>query len=457
MGWMMSPVEFAEFVLGVHLYDWQAEACFFAVHGRRRVALVAANGSGKTACVNVVLLLWFLHSFPQGIAMVTSGSWNQLATQLWPNLEMHRAKFPSWQWGKERISTPHGGFIQAYSTIQPGRAEGHHQHLPERPVMLMVDEAKSVPEGIFQALSRCTPTYYVLTSSPGGASGSFYQAFHRARALYHTVRARASDCPHISPEKIRLAQELYGPDYEQDPIYRSMILAEFSEGEESCIIPRRYVERALAYKAAVREGVAYTAVDWAAGGDETVLAERRGNQLRILYRDHERDTVLAAARIVRVCRERGVDPAHCFGDVCGLGIGIMQAAEAMHGWRFREFNGGAPAGDKAHFFNANIEAWHYFRKSLERGEVCFPDGLDEESVSQLCNRYLVVTENGRLRCETKADMKGRGLHSPDRADALVMAWWVGRFMDYADESVVPVEPSPLSYEPLPDYIPGLVL
>lgn len=454
---MMSPIEFAEVFLGLRLYDWQAETCWFAVHGKRRVALVAANGSGKTACCNVVLLLWFLFSFPRGIAMVTSGSWNQLTTQLWPNLEMYREKFPQWQWGKERITSPQGGFIQAYSTIQPGRAEGHHEHLPQRPVMLMVDEAKSVPEGIFQALSRCTPTFYILTSSPGGASGSFYQAFRRSRMLYHTVRARAADCPHISPERIRQAQITYGPDYEKDPIYRSMILAEFSEGEEACIIPRRYLERALAYKPTAREGVAYTAVDWAAGGDETALAERRGNQLRLLYKDRERDTVLAAARIVRACRDRGVDPDCCYGDVCGLGLGIMQAASAMHGWVFREFNGGAPASEPERFFNANAEAWYYFRKSLERGEVCFPDGLDDETVEQLGNRYLIVQENGKLRCEPKDAMKARGVHSPDRADALVMAWWVGRYMVYADDPVPQVEPPPLPYEQPPRYVPGLMV
>ena len=187
----MTPNEFAAIVLGLDLYDWQDEACYFSTHGRRRMALVAANGSGKTACVNVVLLLWFLYEYPKGIAMVTSGSWNQLKTQLWPNLEMHREKFPEWRWGAEQITTPQGGFIRAYSTTQPGRAEGHHEHLPERPVMLMVDEAKSVPEPIYEALSRCTPTYFILTSSPGAPTGTFFNAFRKSRKLYHSVRVDA--------------------------------------------------------------------------------------------------------------------------------------------------------------------------------------------------------------------------------------------------------------------------
>ena len=435
---VINILHFAKRKLGLSLYKWQAEACVFSVTNRRRMALVAANGSGKTACVNVVLLLWFLHTFPKGIAMVTSGSWNQLTTQLWPNLEMHREKFPGWKWGKDKISTPQGGFIRAYSTNHPGRAEGHHEHLPERPVMLMVDEAKSVPEPIFEALSRCTPTYYVLTSSPGMPSGSFYNAFHRTRKLYHSVHVDAHMCPHIPKWKIELAQKLYGPDYERHPIYRSMIMGLFTEGDDSMLIPRYLVEQALMHKPAARSGERKAAVDWAAGGDETVLAERNGNQLRILWKDREKDTVKAAQRVVHECRKRGIEDGDCLGDVCGLGKGIMDAAKHYQEYYFKPFNGGSqPANDKdkQHYTDLNAQAWMYFRQSLERGEVCFPDGLDETTVDQLCNRYMQWGSRGQIKCEPKKEMKEeRGLDSPDRADALIMAWWAGRFMSYDDEA-----------------------
>lgn len=431
----MTPLEFAAIVLGMKLYDWQAEAVLGAVSFRRRLALVAANGSGKTAAVNVVLLLWFLYTYPKGIAAVTSGSWNQLETQLMPNLQMYRTLFPRWKWGAHQITSPEGGFIRLYSTNNPGRAEGHHQHLPERPVMLMVDEAKSVPEPIYEALSRCTPTYYALTSSPGAPVGSFYNAFRSARKLYHNVKVTAFDCPHIKPEKIKLAQMLYGPNYNEHPVYRSMVLGEFTEGDDAMIIPRRYVERALMHKPVARGGSRYAGVDWAAGGDETVLAERCGNQLRIVWRDREKDTVKSAARVVLECERRGIESGGCMGDECGIGLAIMQAARSVHEYWFRPFNGGAPVQD-AHYVNLNIQAWWFFRQSLERGEICFPDGLDEETITQLSNRFLCWDNKGRLKCESKDDMKKRGVSSPDRADALVMAWWAGRFMVYDGEDNV---------------------
>lgn len=428
----MTPAEFAFFRLGLRLYPWQVETVE-AVGRRRPTALVAANGSGKTAAVNVTLLLWFLAEHPQGIAMVTSGSWRQLLTQLWPNLLMHRAQFPGWEWGAERIRTPQGGFIAAYSTTDPGKAEGHHEHLPERPVMLMVDEAKSVPEPIFQALSRCTPTYYVMTSSPGAPSGSFYRAFRRERGLYHTVRVTAFDCPHIKPERIERARVLYGPDPESHPIYRSMILGEFTEGEDALIVPHALLESALEHRPAPRAGELYAGADWAAGGDETTLALRCGNELRLLWHARERDTTKAAEQVVGRLRACGVPASHAFGDAAGIGLGIIQAAGRMYGYAMREFNGGAAAPDAAHYANLNAQAWHYLRLCLERGELCLSAGLDDVTVEQLCNRRLLWDARGKLRCETKEEMRGRGLASPDRADALVMAWWAGRHMLYRAE------------------------
>lgn len=439
-----SPAFFARFFLGLNPYPWQDEAIEAAALSHSRVAVVAANGSGKTACVNVALLLWFLWKYPKGIAMVTSGSWNQLKTQLWPNLEMFRQRFPRWKWQADKIRTPDGGFIAAYSTIHPGRAEGHHEH-PERPVMLMVDEAKSVPEVIFEALSRCTPTFFVLTSSPGRPSGTFYNAFRRNRKLWHTVQVSAFDCPHIKPEKIELAKQLYG---EEHPVYRSMIMGEFTEGDDSMMIPRYLVERALAHPCKARAGTRTAAVDWAAGGDETVLAERYGNQLRILWKDREKDTVKAARKVVAECKRRGIEQGRVWGDVCGIGLSIMQSAQFYEKWRFKSFNGGEKVKDptKAQFLNLNAYSWHLFRQALERGEVYFPDGLDETTIDQLCDRYMEWNEKGVIQLEKKEDLKDRGLKSPDRADALIMAWYAGRFTSYEDTPVQTAAPARPQYE-----------
>lgn len=455
----LSPAAFAIFFLGLPLYPWQAKAVEACRHEGARVAVVAANGSGKTKSVNTVMPLWWLYAYPKGRAILTSGSWYQIETQLWPSLREYESLFHElygWEFGDKEITTPQGGYIRAFSTKEPKRAEGHHEDpLHDVPILMLVDEAKGIPEKIFtDGINRCTPTCRLYTSSPGPSSGTFYECFHQNRADWFKIHVSAFDCPHISPERIAWVQRLYGPDYNNHPIYRSMILGEFTEGWDELVISPTLLEGALLHGVAPRDGTAYTAVDWAAGGDETVLAERRGNQLRLLWHEEEKDTVKAAANVVRICRSRGVNPSYCFGDVCGLGVGIMQAANAMHKWHFREFNGGLPAQDE-HYVDTNAEAWYYFRQSLERGEVCFPNGLDEETRKQLTTRMLDFSDRkGRIKIESKKDMKERGLHSPDRADALIMAWWCGRFMDYADVERKPIVRPPSVYERPPVFRRG---
>lgn len=420
-------------MLGLDPYEWEIEAAE-AVASGKPTALVAANGSGKTAMVSVVLLLWFLYTFPRGIAMVTSGSWLQLETQLWPNLLLHRGRFPAWKWLSDRIETQEGGFVQAYSVREPGRAEGHHQNLAAgRPLFLLIDEAKSVPEAIYQALSRCTPTYTLLTSSPGAPRGTFYAAFRRNSRLYHRIKVSAFDCPHIPASRIEMAQALYGPEYERNPVYRSMILGEFTEGDDAMIISRELVERALSSRPAFRDGTAYGGSDWAAGGDETTAAERRGNRLRLIFANRERDTMRAAELVVGQFRQRGIRQGNAWGDAHGLGLPIIQAAKRFYDYRISEFYGGTRGDDPDHYADLNIEAWMCFRQALERGELLFDEGLDETSITQLTDRYLTWDAKGHLRCESKDDMRERGLSSPDRADALVMACWAGRHMSYRRE------------------------
>jgi hypothetical protein len=72
-----QPHDFAVSALHLNLYPWQANA--LATAGRGMPSVVCApNGSGKSSVTITGLILWFLHEFPLGRAVVTSGSWAQL-------------------------------------------------------------------------------------------------------------------------------------------------------------------------------------------------------------------------------------------------------------------------------------------------------------------------------------------------------------------------------------------
>ena len=51
---------------------------------------------------------------------------------------------------------------------------------------------------------------------------------------------------------------------------------------------------------------------------------------------------------------------------------------------------------------------------------------DNELKNQLASLKIQYTSDGRIKIESKDDMKKRGLKSPDKADALAIASWMAR-------------------------------
>ena len=100
---------------------------------------------------------------------------------------------------------------------------------PSGDLLYVVDEAKAVPDGIFQSMERCQPTRTLLMSSPGGSSGYFYEVFRRNDGKWKTFTVTAYDCPHIRKEWIEEQVARWG---EGHPLVRSMIHAEFMEAGE---------------------------------------------------------------------------------------------------------------------------------------------------------------------------------------------------------------------------------
>lgn len=417
---ILSPSEFAYFQLGMKsLYDWQIE-CLEAVglqeFGGPPVAVAAANGSGKTAKVVAAAICWFLSRFPRGQVIVTSGSFRQVEKQLWPALRVHQRRFPGWTFLQTELKTPEGGFALGFSTDDPGRAEGWHPKVDgsEDPVMIIVDEAKTVPDGVFEAFDRCTRLFQLWVSSPGKPWGQFFEAFHSLRKFFWTRKVRSDECPHIDPAKRDRDLEKYGPDH---PLYRSMHLAEFTEDAERLVLSPDKLTKALdgqPLEATNGEVVAFC--DFAAGRDENVFAVRRGNKVRIVKAWVEKDTVQAAREFVHLAKLEGLHASQVWGDADGLGIGIICDMDEMN-FRINRFHGGVPSTEPDEYQNLIAEVWFVACREIERGRINL-GVIDPETFKQITTRKSEWSENGKLRVESKDKMRQEGRHSPDRADAL---------------------------------------
>jgi phage terminase large subunit len=425
----LSPAYFAWRHLGLDLYGWQIDALEKiscrgqgVMHGGPPTTLCAANGSGKTQHVIAASILWFMNTFPRGRCPVTSGSWMQVEKQLFPALHAFRGHplFRGWQFNQTEIRTPQGGQVIGFSTDNAGRAEGWHPGAgqDEDPVFYVVDEAKTVPDGIFEAIGRCTLRFHLLASSPGAPRGKFFRSHHQEAGMHRTVKATSFDCPHISPEKIERDRRLYGDDH---PLFRSMHLAEFTEDSERLVISADRLTKALEAQpaATVAAGETVAFCDFAAGGDENVLAVRKGNHARIVAAWREKDTIQAVRQFVKHFNDEKLAPGHIWGDADGLGT-VMIDALAEAGWRINRFHGGQAASDKEEYANLIAEVWHVGAGEIERGRIHLGQ-LDPVTFEQLTTRKSEWTDTGKLRVESKDKMRANGIKSPDRADALLGA------------------------------------
>jgi len=225
-----SFLTFAEETLGLTLYDWQADTLEPFDEASERlvmVSLATPNGSGKSAVVITTLVLGWLALYPKGRVVITTADGKQLDGQIMPAIESHRSKFPGWTFLNRKVTTPTGGSFVAFTTDQAGRAEGWHK-LDDigGPLLMIADEAKSIPEDIFTALDRCTYNGILLASSPGKMSGTFYESQHNPDLGYVRIAVGLKDCPHITQDKIDRIIAKHGAN---SPFTRSALHGEFIE------------------------------------------------------------------------------------------------------------------------------------------------------------------------------------------------------------------------------------
>jgi len=416
----MAPWEFGNLVLGLHYHVWQAE--FLEAIGQGLpCSLLAANGSGKTQVVLTTAIIWFLYTFPRGVAPVTSGSWAQLTHQMWPAIETHRPKFPKWHWTDGKIETPEGGRLVLFSVNDAGRAEGYHG-APGAPCMYIIDEAKSVNEHIFIASDRCTVQYRVLSSSPGEPVGRLYDSFNRLSVFYYTKRVTSFDCKHINAKERELDREKYG---ESSPTYRSKHLAEFTDDEgPGVIISRTLLANCIANPPKHKPGRKTLFCDFAAGRDENVLALCDGNKVEILDAWCEEDTMQACYKFVKhfskLSESMLIREGDIFGDNGGIGKGMIDRILEL-GWSIRRVNFGGDARDHKTYANRGTEIWFETIRDIEKCNLILPN--DDVFFDQTTSRRRLYDGKGRLIAEPKKQMFARGLTSPDRADGVLGALW----------------------------------
>jgi len=191
------------------------------------------------------------------------------------------------------------------------------------------------------------------------------------------------------------------------------VLGEFPDISDDSLILPRWIEAAQK-RTLERTRRPIIAADIARfGEDETVIMRREGGCIRT-YRAHHKDDTMRD-----IDDEAGKnDWVRAIIDVPGVGGGVVDRLAELD-LTVIPYNGGEAPIDKERFVNARAEDYWTLRERFEQAEVDI-DPDDDKLAAQLGSIKWGIDSRGRIKIESKDDMRKRGLPSPDRADTAAM-------------------------------------
>ena len=423
-----SPVQFAREVLGVTLWSKQEEV-LEALKDHQRVAVKSGNGLGKGFSA-AAAILWFLCCYDPAVVLSTAPTFRQVRHVLWR--EVHRLY--------RRASFPLGGklldthlemsefrFALGLSADSDDEFQGFHS--PN--MLIVVDEAEGVEETIYEAIEAIMTSEHcrlLLIGNPTTVSGTFRAAFHEDRILYHTITISALESPNVKAERVvtrglttqRWVEERKKVWGEENPIYQARVLGEFSDPGEDTLIALSMVEEATGRESTEpsEEEQPVLAVDVARfGSDKSVILRRRGMVVEDVQAYRGLDTMKLTGLIVAAIDS--CNPQEVIVDEVGIGAGVVDRLREQ-GHRVQGINVGRPAQDSQHYANLRAEGYWRLRQLFTEGAISVP--VDNDLVGQLTALRYGFNSLGHVVIESKDEMRRRGVPSPDKADALMLAF-----------------------------------
>jgi hypothetical protein len=425
-----DPARYVENVLGFTPWSTQRRI-LESVRDNKRTAVRSCHGSGKTA-IAARCVLWFLAAHPNSRVVTTAPTYTQVRDLLWREIAGGVSKAPPGFYGDPnmtRLEISPTWFAVGLSTRTPEHFQGHHAEN----LLLVVDEASGVGENIYEAAEgflTAPGARVLLIGNPTATSGTFYRAFHSDRALYETIHIPANATPNLTGEVVPgpVARSLVSAEWvdekreqwgEANPMYQVRVMGNFPTTADDQVLGIGQVEAAQVREVEPGEPLVIACDVARYGSDETVIAVRRGERVRLAKTYNGRSLMETVGQIIDVARSEWDEraPMRVVVDDTGLGGGVTDRLREQ-GYTVEGFNGGEKATEPDLYPNRRSEAWFAFAAHLPHVDLDTDDQLAADLVAP---RYTLDSA-GRRVVEKKDVTKKRLGRSPDRADAVLMAF-----------------------------------
>lgn len=404
-----------------------------------REAVAAGHGVGKSALVAWVIL-WALSTFPDTRGVVTANTEVQLRTKTFAELAKWHdlCIFKSWfSCQATFIVSKQPGHDKTWridaipwSVTKPESFAGLHN--AGKRELLIFDEASGIDDIIWETsegalTDKDTQIFWLAFGNPTQNTGRFYECFHRFRDLWIHRHVDGRDAAGTNKQLIEQWREYYG---EESDFFKIRVRGVFPDSSDLQFISRKIVDaagsRAMPHIDYTRMA-AIIGVDVARFGDDaSVLRVRFGLDGRSWPKRKYRglDGWQLGAKIAELYNElkqAGVRKVYINVDNGGVGASPIDWLK-HNGYPANAVNFGGEASDPKRYKNKRAEMWGTMRAWLKDSGSVDPD--DEDLLTDLTGVEYGYTPSNQLLLEKKEDMKKRGLHSPDDADALALTFAV---------------------------------
>ena len=216
--------------------------------------------------------------------------------------------------------------------------------------------------------------------------------------------------------------------------------ARFPRQVANKVIPLAWIEQSMDNQGA-ELGAIRIGVDVASdGGDEFTIAWAEGMVCTLRHKSSGQANAnavdVAGIVLEQIRQAEAVHKEKNYGgrvrvkvDSIGLGWGVVSTlrtwgSEQLHNAEIIAVNVSEKARESTRFTNQRAEMWWNGRTLLQPT----PDGsqtirvdADQRTLAQLSGPMYASDSSGRIKIESKADIKRRGISSPDRAEAILLA------------------------------------
>lgn len=230
------------------------------------------------------------------------------------------------------------------------------------------------------------------------------------------------DAGRMAWRRAKIATDFHGDASLFDQEYPASPALAFRRSLSDSLIQPIDVQRARAPKPDLEAfGPVLIGVDPAEyGRDSTAIAVRVGRRVMRIEAHRNKGPMEVAGLVAGLYHE--LKPAGVFVDVGGVGTGVHDRLIEL-GYPVTRVHFGGAADERERYANKRAEMYGRLRDWLLDTPCEIPDDDALEGDLTAC-RYKYDSSR-RLQIESKEDMRRRGVHSPDRADALALTFAYG--------------------------------